>query len=71
MINSRGEIFFSRLMVFFEGETEEQALPIFAKHYFRKSAVEMGMDFVGVGGYGNYLAYSGEREHLFWTNVNT
>jgi putative ATP-dependent endonuclease of OLD family len=57
VINSRGEIFFSKLMVLFEGETEEQALPIFAKHYFGKSVVEMGVDFVGVGGYGNYLPF--------------
>ncbi len=29
VINTRGEIFFSKMIVFFEGETEEQALPIF------------------------------------------
>ncbi len=57
VINSRGEIFFSKLMVFCEGETEEQALPIFAKHHFGQSAVEMGIDFVGVDGYGNYLPF--------------
>jgi putative ATP-dependent endonuclease of OLD family len=45
VINTRGEIFFSKLMVFFEGETEEQALPIFAKCHFEQSAVEMGIDF--------------------------
>jgi hypothetical protein len=49
VINTRGEIFFSKLMVFFEGETEEQALPIFAKCHFGQSGVEMGIDFVGVG----------------------
>lgn len=63
-INSRGEIFFSKLMVLFEGETEEQALPIFAKHYFGKSVVEMGVDFVGVGGYGNYLPFLRFAESL-------
>ncbi|KAF3977099.1 MAG: AAA family ATPase [Methylococcales symbiont of Iophon sp. n. MRB-2018] len=57
VINSRGEIFFSKLIVFFEGETEEQALPIFAEEYFAKTPVEMGLDFVGVGGYGNYLPF--------------
>lgn len=57
VINTRGEIFFSKAIVFFEGETEEQALPIFAEHYFNKSPVEMGIDFVGVGGYGNYLPF--------------
>lgn len=57
VINSRGEIIFSKLIVFFEGETEEQALPIFAEKYFGKTPVEMGLDFVGVGGYGNYLPF--------------
>lgn len=55
--NTRGEIFFSKLIVFFEGETEEQALPIFAQKHFNKTPVEMGLDFVGVGGYGNYLPF--------------
>lgn len=57
VINTRGEIFFSKVIVFFEGETEEQALPIFAHKHFNKTPVEMGLDFVGVGGYGNYLPF--------------
>lgn len=57
VINTRGEIFFSKTIVFFEGETEEQALPIFAQKHFNKTPVEMGLDFVGVGGYGNYLPF--------------
>ena len=57
VINTRGEIFFSKLIVFFEGETEEQALPIFAQKHFGKTSVEMGFDFVGVGGHGNYLPF--------------
>jgi putative ATP-dependent endonuclease of the OLD family len=57
VVNTRGEIFFSKLIVFFEGETEEQALPIFAQKHFNKTPVEMGLDFVGVGGYGNYLPF--------------
>ncbi|MDP8234418.1 MAG: AAA family ATPase [Candidatus Saelkia tenebricola] len=57
VINSRGEIFFSKAIVLFEGETEEQALPVFADHYFGKTAFEIGVDFVGVGGYGNYLPF--------------
>jgi len=64
VINSRGEIFFSKLMVLLEGETEEQALPIFAKHHFGKSVVEMGVDFIGVGGYGNYLPFLRFAESL-------
>lgn len=57
VINTRGEIFFSKVIIFFEGETEEQALPIFAQKHFNKTPVEMGLDFVGVGGYGNYLPF--------------
>jgi len=57
VINTRGEIFFSKVIVFFEGETEEQALPIFVQKYFGKTPVEMGVDFVGVGGHGNYLPF--------------
>ena len=64
VISSRGEIFFSRLIVFFEGETEEQALPIFAQKYFGRSHVEMGLDFVGVGGYKSYLPFLRFAEDL-------
>ncbi|MEI7867501.1 MAG: AAA family ATPase [Candidatus Methylumidiphilus sp.] len=57
VINTRGEIFFSKLLVFCEGETEEQALPILTEKFFRKSSVEMSIDFVGVGGHRNYLPF--------------
>ncbi len=57
VINTRGEIFFSKAIVFSEGETEEQALPIFAKDHFNITPEEMGINFVGVGGNGNYLPF--------------
>ncbi len=57
VINTRGEIFFSKAIVFFEGETEEQALPILAQKHFNQTPVELGLDFVGVGGHGNYLPF--------------
>lgn len=57
VINTRGELFFSKAIVFFEGETEEQALPIFAEKYFDKNPIELGINFVGVGGYGKYLPF--------------
>jgi putative ATP-dependent endonuclease of OLD family len=57
VINTRGEIFFSKLLVFVEGETEEQALPIFAQKHFGKTPFEMGLNFVGVDGYGCYLPF--------------
>jgi len=64
VINSRGEIFFSKLIVFFEGETEEQSLPIFAERHFGRSAVEMGIDFVGVGSCTSYLPFLRFAESL-------
>ena len=68
VINTRGEIFFSKVIVFFEGETEEQALPIFAQKHFNKTPIEMGLDFVGVGGQGSYLPFLRfcESLHIPW-----
>ena len=68
VINTRGEIFFSKLIIFFEGETEEQALPIFAQKHFGKTSVEMGLDFVGVGGHKSYLPFLrfAEAFNILW-----
>jgi len=57
VVNTRGELFFSKLVILFEGETEEQALPIVIKRYFNKNPIELGVDFIGVGGSGNYLPF--------------
>jgi len=57
VVHSRGEIFFSKCLVLCEGETEEQALPIFFKKYFGYSHSEVGIDFVGVNGYKNYMPF--------------
>lgn len=54
--NTRGELFFSKLIVLIEGETEEQALPEFAEYHFGKTSYELGIDFIGVGGHG-YLPF--------------
>lgn len=54
VVHSRGEILFSKVLIFSEGETEEQALPIFAEKFFNEPLLELGVDFVGVGGHGNY-----------------
>ena len=64
VINTRGELFFSKVIVFFEGETEEQALPIFAKHFFKVGHIEAEIDFIGVGGRGNYLPFLRVAESL-------
>ena len=53
----RGELFFSKLVILFEGETEEQALPITIKRHLSKNPIELGVDFRGVGGSGNYLQF--------------
>ena len=57
VINTRGELFFSKLVILSEGETEEQALPITIKRHFNKGPIELGVDFIGVGGSGNYLPF--------------
>jgi len=64
VINTRGEIFFSKCIVLFEGETEEQALPIFFEKYFGRSHIEYGVDFIGVSGHGNYLPFIRFAENL-------
>jgi len=41
VLNTRGELLFARTVVLFEGETEEQALPIFAEKYWRRHPNEL------------------------------
>ncbi|TGN99818.1 hypothetical protein PN36_33250 [Candidatus Thiomargarita nelsonii] len=41
VLNTRGELLFARALVLFEGETEEQALPIFANAYWGKHPYEL------------------------------
>lgn len=57
VIRTKGEIVFSKALVLFEGETEEQALPILAKKFFGQDPTLLGIDFIGVGGCGNYLPF--------------
>ena len=57
VLNTRGELLFARAMILFEGETEEQALPIFASKYFCCDPFDFGLVFVGVGGDGKYLPF--------------
>ncbi len=68
ILHTKGELFFSKGIVLFEGETEEQALPIFAKSYWGNHPFELGIDFVGVGGSGNYLPFIRfcESFHIPW-----
>lgn len=68
VMNTRGDLLFSRFIVLFEGETEEQALPGFAKKYWGFSPHEVGISFVGVGGSGKYTAFIrlAERFNIPW-----
>jgi putative ATP-dependent endonuclease of OLD family len=50
VIDSRGDILFAKAVVFFEGQTEEQALPIWADAYWGASVHELGFSFVRVNG---------------------
>lgn len=50
VIASRGDLLFARAVILFEGETEEQAFPLWAHAYWGASAHELGFSFVGVGG---------------------
>ncbi len=57
VINTRGELFFSKIVILCEGETEEQALPIIFEKRFGKKSIELGVDFIGVSGSDNYLPF--------------
>jgi putative ATP-dependent endonuclease of the OLD family len=57
VMNTRGDMLFARALVFFEGETEEQALPDFAEQFWQKHPNDLGYSFIGVGGCGNYLPF--------------
>ena len=50
VIDTRGDILFSRSVVLFEGQTEEQALPIWANRYWGATVHELGFCFVRVNG---------------------
>jgi len=64
IMRSRGELLFTRAVVLFEGETEEQALPMFARHHWSEYPFERGVAFVGVGGDGNYFPFLRTFESL-------
>lgn len=50
VIDTRGDILFSRAVVLCEGQTEEQALPIWADKYWGATVHELGFCFVRVNG---------------------
>lgn len=50
VVDTRGDLLFSRAVILFEGQTEEQALPIWAEKYWNASIHELGFSFVRVNG---------------------
>jgi putative ATP-dependent endonuclease of OLD family len=53
---SKGEILFSKAVVLFEGPTEEQSVPVFAKKHWGKEPFELGVTFISCGG-NNYKGF--------------
>jgi putative ATP-dependent endonuclease of OLD family len=49
-----GEILFARVVGLFEGDTEDAALPIFARVHWPSGPDSVGVSLVNVGGAGNY-----------------
>ena len=64
VVNTRGDLLFATAVVFFEGETEEQALPIIANCYWNSSIHDLGFSFVRVGGASNYFPFIWLAENL-------
>jgi len=57
IMSTRGEFLFARILIFCEGETEEQALPIFAEKYFGSSIFNLGINIISVDGYRKYSPF--------------
>jgi putative ATP-dependent endonuclease of OLD family len=57
VMHTRGDMLFAKALVFFEGETEEFAFPVFAETYWERNIHLLGVNFVSVGGDGGYLPF--------------
>lgn len=57
ILKSRGDLLFANAILLCEGETEEQALPIFFKEYFSCDTFEVGISIVSAGGSGKYKPF--------------
>jgi putative ATP-dependent endonuclease of OLD family len=56
VLQSKGELIFSKAIVLMEGATEEQSLPLLFNEKFKKHSFEYGINFISVGGK-DYLPY--------------
>lgn len=50
VVETRGDLLFARGVLLFEGQTEEQALPVYASRYWGATIHELGLCFVRVNG---------------------
>lgn len=67
VIESRGDLLFSAGIVVFEGQTEEQALPIWAEAYWGASIHELGFSFVRANGTQYFpLIWLAKKFHIPW-----
>ena len=57
VFKTRGDVLFAEVLILCEGETEEQVLPQFFKEYFGCEPFELGVNIVGVGGFGKYKPF--------------
>jgi putative ATP-dependent endonuclease of OLD family len=64
VIKTNGELIFSKCIILFEGETEEVVLPVLFKKYFNYEPYELGVNFIGVNGYGKYVPFIKFAENL-------
>lgn len=66
VMNTRGEILYANAVILAEGETEEQAITVFLRQYFKKEPFELGINIIGVGG-NNYTPFMRILDRL---NIN-
>jgi putative ATP-dependent endonuclease of OLD family len=57
VMSTRGDLLFARALILFEGETEEQALPVFAEYYWGRDPQALGISLISVNGYGAYVPF--------------
>lgn len=57
VINTRGELFFSKVVILCEGETEEQSLPLLIEKQLNLDMVSIGLNIIGINGGGNYFPF--------------
>lgn len=57
VVNTRGELFFSKVVILCEGETEEQSLPLLIEKRMNIDYVSLGVNVIGINGGGNYFPF--------------